>query len=58
MILLNVPFDEWDMKSLKVVYLYEFIQIHTEAFTSNTQMVSEIEMIRHFHVMMSILWIL
>lgn len=53
-----LPLDQRNMETLEIINLYKFIQVHAETFTSDAQMVSKIEMIRHLHIMMSIFRIL
>jgi hypothetical protein len=45
-------------ESAKVVGLDQLVQVDTEQFGDNTEMTSEIEMIRHSNHVMLILWIL
>lgn len=42
------------MKTLKVVDLDKLVEIHAQAFAGDTEMISEIEAIGHFDIMVSV----
>jgi hypothetical protein len=46
------------METLKVINFNKLIQVHTKTFTGNTQMITEIEIICHSDIVMSIFRIL